>query len=125
MNVGNVMADVAYAVVMACEKHLPAMSYDVRHGKTIIRRPAQGDVSVYVYPQTFGDSSLGAGGVAGQMISDTHTVVVVEGTAAAVYRSSRFDYLVQTDEEFWALLKRFALPDKVDVMKHLQPHKGA
>ena len=72
-------------------------------------------MDVYAYVQTFGDTSLGRGGLAGQSLTSCLTVAVVCGRAAAVYRAGRLDYLVAVDQAFVEKLRHGALPGRSGV----------
>ena len=53
------------------------------------------EISVYHFPQTWSDTSLGFGGVAGQAFTQAYTTVVMESeTNAAVYFAGRLAYVI-------------------------------
>lgn len=60
------------------------------------RRPAPADCTIDMFPQTWGSTSLGFGGIGGQAFTDAYTVVIscVRTGACAVYFGGRFAYMV-------------------------------
>lgn len=62
-----------------------------------VRRPTPHDCTVAMFPQTWGSTSLGFGGIGGQAITEAYTVVVDSDRAGAcaVYFGGRFAYLVE------------------------------
>lgn len=49
------------------------------------RRPQDYDVQVIMFPQTWGSTALGYGGLGGAAMTSAYTVVVQEGNCACVY----------------------------------------
>lgn len=58
------------------------------------RRPNPNDLSVYLFPQDWSDTSCGFGGWAGQAMCTAYTVVVTDLEEAVVYVYGRFAYRV-------------------------------
>lgn len=86
------------------------------------------DIAVYSFPQTWGSTALGFGGVGGQAFTDAQTVVVVyrayeNPIQAVVYFAGRFAYKVENpNNEFWNDLRSM---DMKEVMKSGKYRKGA
>lgn len=118
MRTGDI-ADSLFCVGMAIAKDLPDIEYTTtdwhkfneeksRRAKTsppkstdekfqvkATRRPYSDDLEVYSFPQTWSDTSLGFGGLAGQAFTTAQTTVVVcEELHAAVYFGRQFAYVV-------------------------------
>lgn len=74
------------------------------------------EMEVYSFPQTWGDTSLGFGGVAGQAFTSAQTTVVLTNTLkAAVYFSRRLAYVIENPNDvFFDHLRQH---DMVEVRK--------
>lgn len=90
------------------------------------RRPSPHDCEVVMFPQTWGSTALGFGGVGGQAITSAYTVVVecARVGAKAVYFGGRFAYLVPyqapllpTDEQARRFLEHMAVHILVECSK--------
>lgn len=62
---------------------------------TIKRRPSQHDVEIYSFPQSWGSTALGFGGVGGQMMTTAQTTIVSLETTAWVYIGGQLAYCVE------------------------------
>lgn len=63
------------------------------------RRPQEHEVEVYLFPQTWGSTALGYGGMGGSAITDAYTVVVCSHNTACVYfGEGELAYRVRLDE---------------------------
>ncbi len=91
-----------------------------------IRRPSPHDCEVVMFPQTWGSTALGFGGVGGQAFTNAYTVVVecARAGAKAVYFGGRFAYLVPyrapllpTDEQARRFLEHMAVQILVECSK--------
>jgi hypothetical protein len=62
-----------------------------------------GDLGVVMFPQMWGDTSCGFGGMAGQGFSSAYTVVLTDENAGIifVYINSRFAYLVTRPSDYF------------------------
>ncbi|NTF23527.1 hypothetical protein G6L37_34720 [Agrobacterium rubi] len=88
---------ISAAVKSALENDLPEREDEVwaivndrptMTGK-IMRRPMPHEIEVYSFPQTWGSTAGGFGGVGGQMMTTLQTVIVsFEGTALVYFGSS-------------------------------------
>ncbi len=59
------------------------------------KRPRPYDCEVFaMFPQTWGDTSLGFGGVGGQAMTMAYTTIITDGAVFAVYFGQRFAYLI-------------------------------
>lgn len=66
------------------------------------RRPHEGEVSVYSFPQSFSSTTLGFGGVGGQAFTTAQMTIVICGSNACVYVNGRLAYKINTyNEKFW------------------------
>jgi len=52
---------------------------------TATRRPREDDVEVIMFPQTWGSTALGYGGIGGASVTSAYTVVVHDGDMYCVY----------------------------------------
>ncbi len=71
------------------------------------------ELAFHSFPQAWGSTALGHGGVGGQTITGAQTFVVGSDwfRAKAVYFGGRFAYLVPyPNPNFWECLSNFALP---------------
>lgn len=66
-------------------------------GEPAKRRPTEGEISVTQFPQTWGSTSLGFGGLGGSAFTTSDTTVVECGKWAAVYFGGRFAYLANVE----------------------------
>lgn len=91
----------AMAISRAIDHDLPDHKFTRRDGSIGTHRPHEDLISVYHFPQTWSDTSLGFGGVAGQAFTRAYTTVIVNDAnrVACVYFAGRFAYLVQPINE--------------------------
>ena len=87
---GNAILSVASAVIKALEYDLPDIKENDRE-----RRPNEDEIEVYSFPQTWGSTALGFGGVGGQMVTGAQTTVVVHLNNAAVYFNGYLAYVIE------------------------------
>lgn len=86
------------------------------------------DTAVYSFPQTWGSTALGFGGIGGQAFTTAQTVVVVyrayeNPIQTAVYFGGRFAYKVETpNNEFWNDLRSMNMGEVRESRKY---RKGA
>jgi hypothetical protein len=80
--------------------------------------------SVYVFPQGWGSTALGFGGIGGQMCTTAHTVVVVDDgydrpqARALVYFGSGFAYeVLDPGEAFYVALHAQRMPSRGEAGK--------
>lgn len=77
------------------------------------RRPYINEVEVYSFPQTWGSTALGFGGIGGQAMTTALTVVVISGVQACVYFGGTFAYRIdEINEAFSSDLRRFSLKEE-------------
>lgn len=74
------------------------------------------ECEIYVWPQTWEDTSCGQGGVAGQMMTSAPTVVIVgPNSDACVYHGGNLAYHIdRVNENFWQAIDNRHLPGKMD-----------
>lgn len=90
--------------------------YDYEDAK---RRPHRGDVQIYVFPQTWSNTALGFGGVAGQAFTSAYvTVVVSDHTSAAVYMGYQLAYVVPVSSDLMHDIGRQNIHDVAGAHKH-------
>ena len=79
-------------------------------GNIEFRRPRVDEVDVFHFPQTWGSTSLGFGGMGGAMITKAYTtVVVLQRKHAVVFFNGCFAYKTTTNDEFYSDLKNFRM----------------
>lgn len=61
----------------------------------IKRRPHEHEIEVYSFPQTWGSTALGFGGIGGSAMTTALTVVVMCGREACVYFGGSFAYRIK------------------------------
>ena len=65
---------------------------------------------IYVWPQTWPNTSCGFGGISGQALTRAYTTVFICLNLAIVYHDNRFAYMVEDPTDlFWAAMKNFNL----------------
>ena len=78
--------------------------------------------SFYSFPQSWGDTSLGFGGMAGQAITSAQTVVMMtfEGEAY-IYIGGRYAYVVKRPgARFWEAIQVLRMPGPTEKRSHLE-----
>jgi hypothetical protein len=72
------------------------------------RRPRDEDVEVFMFPQTWGSTVLGYGGIGGSAITTSYTVVIsLHGTACVYFGGDRLAYRLDFNELSAEGRKRF------------------
>ncbi len=64
------------------------------------KRPTLYDVEVFSFPQTWGSTALGFGGVGGQAMTTVQTIIVSNYSEACVYFGGAFAYKKAMTQEF-------------------------
>lgn len=122
MRAGNPFEAVALSVGSALFHDLPDIEYEpvlridpktkerVR-GEVTWRRPHEHEIEVVMFPQTWGSTALGFGGMGGSAVTQAYTVTVFGPKGeVAVYFGGRFAYLIEhPNERFFADLDKRAL----------------
>lgn len=107
MRLGSPLQAVHSALAQALYKDLPDITYENRdwdawrnmskqeqadaiRNRTeprvlATRRPREDDVEVFMFPQTWGSTALGYGGMGGAAVTSAYTVVVCDGDLHCVY----------------------------------------
>jgi hypothetical protein len=94
------ISDSVFCAGMACAKDLPDISYIKNaYGKDktpieAFRRPEIYEIEVYSFPQCWGSTALGFGGIGGQAMSSAQTTVVISGYSAAIYFGKGLAYVI-------------------------------
>lgn len=99
--------DLAAAVHHACAFGFDPISYEDRDWEqyrsgnkdariTKVRRPTKYDIEVIaMFPQTWGSTALGFGGIGGAAMTTTYTIVIRSGIEFCVYFGEQFAYRVK------------------------------
>ena len=121
MRLGSALMAVHSALAQALYKDLPDISYTnrdwgawralskeeqgvaIKHNQVPMvqatRRPREDDVEVLMFPQTWGSTALGYGGMGGASVTSAYTVVVHDHACWCVYfGEGELAYLVQYSE---------------------------
>ena len=106
MRYGNI-EDSLFCFGMAVAKDLPDIEYERKLPKKgvayndlptekAVRRPFKDDLYVHSFPQTWGSTALGHGGVGGASMTTAQTTVVTDGQrrSAAVYFGTMLAYVI-------------------------------
>ena len=132
MRAGNPIEAVASSLYSALLVDLPEVEYDSRRYKQVQdneppiikkRRPYEDEVEVYCFPQMWGSTALGFGGMGGAAMTNAYTIVVIyKHVTACVYFEGRFAYAVEgcIPEEFWQDLRASRMPSVADAIKKYQ-----
>lgn len=70
------------------------------------------DFEMYMFPQTWGDTSLGFGGIGGQAITSAYTTVVIDNTSGwcGVFFDEGLAYTIHNpNENFFEDLKKWSM----------------
>ncbi len=115
------MKDFQKQVLPAIEAALAADLPEVQHtfwrdGQVVTEmgRPYEDDVEIYAFAQSWSDTSLGFGGVAGQAFTSAYTTVVTDHRVAFVYIGGRRAYAVEVTAEFMDDVYRANVRGKAD-----------
>lgn len=104
MKTGNI-SDSVVCVGLACAKDLPDISYKKKEFKKgvpfrempdvdALRRPQPHEVDAYSFPQMWGSTALGFGGMGGASMTTAQTTIVMYHRSAAVYFGTQFAYAI-------------------------------
>lgn len=63
------------ALLSSCSKDLPLIDFNTKNDP-FARRPLQYEVRVIMFPQTWGSTALGYGGVGGQALTEAYTTII-------------------------------------------------
>lgn len=99
----------------ACKQDLTDYAVESRLGRASSpHRPRPDQCDIYVFPQTWGSTALGFGGIGGQAMTSAYTVVVVgPGRDACVYFGSRLAYHIEhPNREFMEDLAAHSMKDR-------------
>lgn len=120
MRLGNPIVAVASSLYSALLTDLPEVEYESRSFRGSLekdesvkkkRRPYEEEVSVYCFPQMWGSTALGFGGMGGASMTNAYTVVVVHNKNACVYFDGRLAYAIDSfPKEFWDDVKAQRVP---------------
>lgn len=98
MHLGSPLDAISHAIGAAAFKDMPDIEYqtrdysqrgnfapqDIPYVKRL-RRPMPHELEVIVFPQTWGSTALGYGGMGGSAMTPAYTVIVILGTIHCVY----------------------------------------
>lgn len=126
--------DIASCVESALSKDLPDIPVYIRdeiEGKRLtFRRPTKEEIFIYSFPQMWGSTALGFGGIGGQAVTMAQTTVVIytklyclSKETACVYFGSRLAYKMDdVNDAFYQDLKNLNMcsVDKHEKYKSLK-----
>ena len=93
MDTRNVVSDVAYSLIQACLTHLSDVEDTTPHAPQYTRRPGTRECNVYSFPQMWGSTATGFGGMGGCAMTNAQTTVVTgPNQDAVVYFGQHFAY---------------------------------
>ena len=126
VGMSNIIECLAFALVRAIEVDLPDVKdwrWTYKSGERakeeFERRPHSGEVEVYHFPQVWGSTALGFGGIGGQAMTTAYTTVIISEDCAAVYFAGRLAYKIQSpNEEFMCDLQAHAMASKGEACKY-------
>lgn len=123
MRAGNPLEQMSAAMYSAIFKDLPDVEYEYRSTRQVLdkeagtpkkRRPYADEVEVVMFPQMWGSTALGFGGMGGAAMTKAYTTVVFGNSnqSVCVYFGTRLAYAIDKDipSEFWADLKNHNMP---------------
>lgn len=91
----------------------------IDHSKENLGKPIpeyelfEDDMEVFSWPQTWADTSIGQGGIAGQMITKAQTVVIIGPMGDVCVYHNRFSYKVKNpSDKFYECMRSWRLPGK-------------
>jgi hypothetical protein len=107
MHVNNPVEQYAEALYSALHKDLPPILAKWQD-KEYNHRPSTRDVKVVSFPQVWGSTALGFGGMGGAAMTEAIVVIVSRPNVSCVYFGGRLAYTItDPNEKFW-----------LDVSKH-------
>ncbi len=130
MKADNPVETLAQAVYSALhnEKYLPDITYHVptredtamgRQGEKKTRRPHVSEISVYHFPQMWGSTALGFGGIGGAAMTEAYTtVVILQDKIAAVFFAGRYAYTAEANMAFMNDLRANQMADTEQVKRY-------
>ena len=72
------------------------------------------EITMYMFPQIWGDTSLGFGGIGGQAITTAYTTVIIESNSnyCGVFFNERLAYVVKNPNSmFWEDVQKYKMSD--------------
>lgn len=139
MNIGNGINDLHHAYAHAVYEGFPEYEYEDRdwehYRKTREDRRVKKStkhteyhVSVYaMFPQTWGSTALGFGGIGGQAITPAYTIILQsqQGSGFCVYFGGRFAYHIEKPNQVFMedIGKRY-MADVKDAKKRYEKVEG-
>jgi hypothetical protein len=130
MRAGNPLEQVAAAIYSAILRDLPEIEYKDRlwrdtekdkEEKLKKRRPYTDEVEVVMFPQMWGSTALGFGGIGGAAMTSAYTTIVFgpNRTSVCVYFGTRLAYAIDDNipAEFFEDMKNQRMPSVADAIK--------
>lgn len=120
MQANNPVESLAKAVYTAINNAeiLPDIERDYRNIKGKVR-PDVGDCLIYHFPQMWGSTSLGFGGMGGAAMTTAYTTVIVCDKDAAVFFGGRHAYSVDNfTDDFFKDVASHRMPSVKDAVKY-------
>ena len=128
MQIYNPVENFAASVYAAINRDLPDIRYPetvwdrelkrhVETGEIKLARPRVDEVEIYSFPQTWGSTALGFGGIGGSAMTTAMTVVVISYGVAAVYFAGRHAYTVSVTAALMEAIQFHNMPSVASVGK--------
>lgn len=129
------IADSVFCAGMACAKDLPDIEYERKiheKGKSYQemkteaakRRPTLYEVEVYSFPQGWGSTALGFGGIGGQAMTEAQTTVILSRLSGAVYFGTGLAYVIQNyTTAFMTDIHSHAMAARGETAKYRKPEE--
>lgn len=78
------------------------------------RRPREDEITVFYFPQTWGSTSMGFGGMGGAAMTTAYTTVILMDKKVYVYFGGSFCYAVEDSKEVREMIKNHRMPSIID-----------
>lgn len=78
------------------------------------RRPREEEITVDYFPQTWGSTALGFGGMGGASMTTAYTTVIYMGGLSYVYFGGMFCYAVESDVDLAGHVNKRNMPSIID-----------
>lgn len=130
MRIDNPVESLASAVYSATNnsKILPNIEYSVTSSVknptiptlTKIRRPGVNELEIYHFPQTWGSTALGFGGIGGAAMTTAYTTVIVLDRDGAVFFDGMHAYTIYDfNADFFIDVRRFSMVSVNEKSKYI------
>ncbi len=104
------LPDIEYQYRLPGQKPGPDAKTETRR-----RRPNRWEVEIYTFPQSWSDTSMGFGGMAGQAFTSAYTTVIISHhRQAAVYIGGRLAYVALLTQELMEDVRNHCMRGRVE-----------